>query len=287
MVFLTPWLVGLAGLVMLPVGLVIYWSFTNFDLIQAPTWVGLHNYFSLAHDGDFWLSVRNTIYITVIGVPLGIILPLGCALLLQRKTRAVAIYRTAIFLPAILPPVAGALVWIWILNPDYGLLNAGLHLFHIPPIGWLSNPTYAKISLLMLVTWGAVGTNMVIFMAALNEIPDELYEAAILDGATPRQRFRNVTLPMLGPVLFYTVVVGTVFFLQFFEQAFVVTANQLGAPAKSTLFYSIYLYENAFTFLRTGTAAAMAVIMFVATILITGLFFAVQRRFVYYAGDRR
>ena len=175
MVFLTPWLVGLAGLVMLPVGLVIYWSFTNFNLIEAPSWVGLHNYFSLAHDGDFWLSVRNTIYITVIGVPLGIILPLGVALLLQRKTRAVAIYRTAIFLPAILPPVAGALVWIWILNPDYGLLNAGLHLFHIPPIGWLSNPTYAKISLLMIVTWGAVGTNMVIFMAALNEIPDELY----------------------------------------------------------------------------------------------------------------
>jgi multiple sugar transport system permease protein len=287
MVFLTPWLVGLVGLVALPVVLVIYWSFTNFNLIEAPTWIGLSNYFSLAHDGDFWLSIRNTIYITVIGVPAGIILSLGVALLLQRKVRGISIYRTAIFLPAIIPPVAGALVWIWILNPDYGLLNAVLHLFHIPPIGWLSNPTYAKISLLMLVTWGAVGTNMVIFMAGLNEIPDELYEAAVLDGATAKQRFRHVTLPMLGPVIFYTIVVGTVFFLQFFEQAFVVTANQLGAPANSTLFYSIYLYENAFTFLRTGSAAAMAVIMFVATMVITGIFFAVQRRLVYYAGDRR
>jgi multiple sugar transport system permease protein len=226
-------------------------------------------------------------YLTVIGVPAGIILPLGIALLLQGKVRGAAIYRTAIFLPAILPPVAGALVWIWILNPDYGLLNAVLHLFHVPPIGWLSNPTYAKLSLLILVTWGAVGTNMVIFMAALNEIPDELYEAAVLDGATSRQRLRNITLPMLGPVMFYTIVVGTVFFLQFFEQAFVVTASQLGAPANSTLFYSIYLYENAFVFLRTGSAAAMAVIMFVATIVITAVFFAIQRRFVYYAGDRR
>lgn len=287
MLFLTPWLIGVVGLVMLPVGLVIYWSFTNFNLIEAPTWTGLANYFSLAHDGDFWLSIRNTIYITVIGVPAGIILSLGVALLLQRKIRGISIYRTAIFLPAIIPPVAGALVWVWILNPDYGLLNAVLHLFHIPPIGWLSNPTYAKISLLMLVTWGAVGTNMVIFMAGLNEIPGELYEAALLDGATPKQRFRHVTLPMLGPVLFYSVVVGTVFFLQFFEQAFVVTANQLGAPANSTLFYSIYLYENAFVFLRTGAAAAMAVIMFVATMIITGIFFAVQRRLVYYAGDRR
>jgi multiple sugar transport system permease protein len=286
-VFLGPWGIGLLGLILLPVVLVIYWSFTNFDLLQPPTWVGLANYFSLAHDGDFWQSVRNTIYITVIGVPALTLIPLGAALLVNRPVRGVSFHRTAIFLPGVLPPVAAALVWVWILNPDYGLLNAGLHLLHVAPIGWLSNPSFAKISLLMIVTWGGVGMNMVIFLAALKEIPRDLYEAAEIDGASPMRAFWHISLPMLGPVIFYIVVVSTVFFLQFFEAAFVVTANQLGAPANSTLFYPIYLYEQAFVFLHTGVAAAMAVILFVVTIVITGLFFAAQRRFVFYAGGER
>lgn len=286
-VFLGPWGIGLLGLIVLPVVLVIYWSFTNFDLLQSPTWVGLANYFSLAHDGDFWQSVRNTIYITVIGVPALTLIPLGAALLVNRPVRGLSFHRTAIFLPAVLPPVAAALVWVWILNPDYGLLNAGLHLLHIAPVGWLSNPSFAKISLLLIVTWGGVGTNMIIFLAALKEIPRDLYEAAQIDGASPMRAFRRITLPMLGPVIFYLVVVSTVFFLQFFEAAFVVTANQLGAPANSTLFFPIYLYEQAFVFLRTGVAAAMAVILFAVTMVITGLFFAVQRRFVFYAGGDR
>lgn len=286
-VFLGPWGVGLLGLIIVPVVLVIFWSFTNFDLLQSPRWVGLANYFSLAHDGDFWQSVRNTIYITIIGVPALLLIPLGAALLVNRPVRGVSFHRTAVFLPGVLPPVAAALVWVWILNPDYGLLNAGLHLLHIAPIGWLSNPSFAKISLLMIVIWGGVGMNMVIFLAALKEIPSDLYEAAQIDGASPMQVFRRITLPMLGPVIFYLVVVSTVFFLQFFEAAFVVTANQLGAPANSTLFYPIYLYEQAFVFLHTGVAAAMAVILFVATMVITGLFFAVQRRFVFYAGGAR
>lgn len=286
-IFLGPWGIGLLGLIALPVVLVIYWSFTNFDLLQPPRWVGLANYFSLAHDGDFWQSVRNTIYITVIGVPALTLIPLGAALLVNRPVRGVSFHRTAIFLPAVLPPVAVALVWVWILNPDYGLLNAGLHVLHIAPVGWLSNPSFAKISLLLMVTWGGVGINMVIFLAALKEIPRDLYEAAEIDGASPMRAFRHITLPMLGPVLFYILVVSTVFFMQFFEAAFVVTANQLGAPANSTLFYPIYLYEQAFVFLHTGVAAAMAVILFVATMVITGLFFAVQRRFVFYAGGNR
>jgi multiple sugar transport system permease protein len=286
-VFLGPWGIGLLGLIALPVVLVIYWSFTNFDLLQPPQWVGLANYFSLTHDGDFWQSVRNTIYITVIGVPALTLIPVGVALLVNRPVRGLSFHRTAIFLPAVLPPVAVALVWVWILNPDYGLLNAGLHVLGVAPIGWLSNPSFAKISLLMMVTWGGVGMNMIIFLAALKEIPRDLYEAAQIDGASPRSAFRHITLPMLSPVIFYIVVVSTVFFLQFFEAAFVVTANQLGAPANSTLFYPIYLYEQAFVFLHTGVAAAMAVILFVATMAITGLFFAVQRRFVFYAGGAR
>jgi multiple sugar transport system permease protein len=286
-VFLGPWGIGLLGLIALPVVLVIYWSFTNFDLLQPPQWVGFANYFSLTHDGDFWQSVRNTIYITVIGVPALTLIPVGVALLVNRPVGGLSFHRTAIFLPAVLPPVAVALVWVWILNPDYGLLNAGLHVFGIAPIGWLSNPSFAKISLLMMVTWGGVGMNMIIFLAALKEIPRDLYEAAQIDGASPMSAFRHITLPMLSPVIFYIVVVSTVFFLQFFEAAFVVTANQLGAPANSTLFYPIYLYEQAFVFLHTGVAAAMAVILFVATMVITGLFFAVQRRFVFYAGGAR
>ncbi len=283
--FLTPWLIGLLGLIVIPVALVVYWSFTDFSLLQAPHWVGAQNYQNLVTDPTFWTSVGNTLYITLIGVPAGVVIGLGTALLLNRDVFARDWHRAAIFLPAIVPPVAGAIIWIWILNPDYGLLNAVLSVFHVPPLGWLGDPSWAKLAELLIVLWGSIGQIMIVFLAGLKEVPEQLYEAASIDGASAWDRFRHITLPMLGPVLFYNVVVGVIFYLQFFEQAFVITSKDLGAPVNSTLYYTIYLYENAFDFLKMGYAAAMAWVLFLTTLAVTVLFFAFQRRLVFYAGE--
>ncbi len=284
LLFLSPWLIGFLGLMLVPLLVALYWSFTNYDVFQAPQWVGLQNYIAIIHDPIFWQSVGNTLYITVIGVPAGIIAGLGTALLLEKPIRGMGFYRAAIFLPTIVPPVAVAIVWLWILNPDYGLLNAILGVFHIRPLGWLNDPHLAKVSLLMMVVWGMTGQIMIVMLAGLKDVPVELYEAAMIDGASSWNRFRKITLPMIGPVIFYEVVVGVIFYLQFFTQAFVVTANNLGEPVNSTLFYALYLYQNAFDFQKMGYAAAMAFILFVVIVIVTMLLFWINRRVVFYGG---
>jgi len=284
--FLLPWLVGFLGLTVVPLLLSLYWSFTNYDMLQPPQWVGASNYVSLVHDPLFRTSVWNTVFMVIIGAPAGIILGLGCALLLRRPIRGSALYRGAIFMPAVVPSVAVAVIFIWIFNPDYGLLNAGLGLVHVRPQGWLADPSLAKPSLLILLVWEAVGQIMVLMLAGLAEIPGELYEAASLDGARGWQRLRFITLPLLSPVLFYSFIVWIIFYLQFFTEAFVATASNLGAPVNSTLFYSIYLYESAFSFLKMGYASAMAWILFVVTMIITVVLFRLQRRFVFYRGEQ-
>ncbi len=284
LLFLSPWLIGFLGLMLVPLLVALYWSFTNYDVFQAPQWVGLQNYIAIIHDPIFWQSVGNTLYITVIGVPTGIIAGLGTALLLEKPIRGMGFYRAAIFLPTIVPPVAVAIVWLWILNPDYGLLNAILGVFHIRPLGWLNDPHLAKVSLLMMVVWGMTGQIMIVMLAGLKDVPVELYEAAMIDGASSWNRFRKITLPMIGPVIFYEVVVGVIFYLQFFTQAFVVTANNLGEPVNSTLFYALYLYQNAFDFQKMGYAAAMAFILFIVIVIVTMLLFWINRRVVFYGG---
>lgn len=286
LLFLSPWLIGFLGLMLIPLLMALYWSFTNFDVLQPPRWVGLQNYVAILHDATFWTAVRNTLYITVIGVPAGIIVGLGTAMLLEKPIAGMGFYRAAIYLPAIVPPVAIAIIWLWILNPDYGLLNAILGVFHLKPIGWLADPRLAKISMLMMVVWGGTGQTMIIMLAGLKDVPMELYEAAMIDGAGWWRKFVKITLPMLGPVIFYNVVVGVIFYLQFFTQAFVVTANNLGAPVNSTLFYSLYLYQNAFQFLKMGYAAAMAWILFVIIVAITLTLFWINRKVVFYGGGQ-
>jgi multiple sugar transport system permease protein len=284
--FLLPWLVGMLALIVIPIGLAVYWSFTDYNLLQAPNLIGLTNYSNLAVDPTFWQSVWNTIYILVLGVPIGIVIGLGIAMLLSQPIRGRGLHRSAIYLPAIVPPVAGAIMFLWIFNPNYGLLNAALGIVGIHGIGWLVDPSTAKIAQLVIVLWGTVGSTMVVFIAGLKEIPEQLYEAAAIDGATTWTRFRYITLPMLGPVLFYSIVVGVIFYLQFFEQAFVMTSRDLGAPVNSTLYFSLYLYQNAFLYLKMGYASAMACILFVATLAVTTVFFTLQKRLVYYPGEK-
>jgi multiple sugar transport system permease protein len=277
--FLSPWAVGVICLVAIPLGLCVYWSFTNYNLLTPPQWTGMANYRALFHDPVFWLSVRNTLYITLIGGTAGILMGLGTALLLNKPGRAVTFYRSAIFIPAVVPVVSMVIAWVWILNPDYGLLNGVLHLLHLPTYGWLDDPATAKLSLLMIILWGSVGQIMIVFLAALKEIPQDYYDAAAVDGASAWSQFRHVTLPLLSPVILYNVVIALVFYTQMFEQAFVASPLDLGAPVNSTLFYSLYLYQNAFTYLSMGKAAAMACLLLVFSLLVVGGFFALNRRY--------
>jgi multiple sugar transport system permease protein len=282
--FLSPWAVGVICLVAIPLGLCVYWSFTSYNLLTPPQWTGMANYRALFHDPVFWLSVRNTLYITLIGGTAGILMGLGTALLLNKPGRAVTFYRSAIFIPAVVPVVSMVIAWVWILNPDYGLLNGVLHLLHLPTYGWLDDPATAKLSLLMIILWGSVGQIMIVFLAALKEIPQDYYDAAAVDGASAWSQFRHVTLPLLSPVILYNVVIALVFYTQMFEQAFVASPLDLGAPVNSTLFYSLYLYQNAFTYLSMGKAAAMACLLLVFSLLVVGVFFALNRRYGH-AGD--
>lgn len=282
--FLSPWAVGVICLVAIPLGLCVYWSFTSYNLLTPPQWTGMANYRALFHDPVFWLSVRNTLYITLIGGTAGILMGLGTALLLNKPGRAVTFYRSAIFIPAVVPVVSMVIAWVWILNPDYGLLNGVLHLLHLPTYGWLDDPATAKLSLLMIILWGSVGQIMIVFLAALKEIPQDYYDAAAVDGASTWSQFRHVTLPLLSPVILYNVVIALVFYTQMFEQAFVASPLDLGAPVNSTLFYSLYLYQNAFTYLSMGKAAAMACLLLVFSLLVVGVFFALNRRYGH-AGD--
>ena len=221
----------------------------------------------------------------MIGVHAGIILSLALALLLNQHRRGVALYRELIYLPAIVPPVVTAIIWVWILNPENGLLNQVLSLVHLPQPGWLTDPTWSKPALLIMATW-TLGQTMVILLAGLQDVPVQLHEAAMIDGAGCVRRFWHITLPMLSPVLFYNVVVGVIFSLQYFTQAFVAVGggNNLGAPLNSTLFYSIYLYANAFGYFKMGYASAMAWLLFALTVIATALLFRFSRRLVYYEG---
>ena len=276
--FLTPWAIGVAWLLLAPIGLAVYWSFTNYNLLTSPHWVGLANYRGLFSDPVFLTAVKNTLLLTVIGVTAGVLMGLGSAVLLNQQTRSARIFRAGVFMPAVVPPVATAIIWLFILNPQYGLLNAGFRAVGLGTVGWLADPSYAKYGLLLMVLWGGVGQIMMTFSAALQEIPEDIVKAASVDGAGRFATFRYITLPLLAPVLLYNVVIGTLFYFQFFEQAFVVSPNDLGAPANSTMTYALYIYQQAFTFLRMGDAAAMSCMLLVVSAIVIAVFFTVNRR---------
>lgn len=291
LLFLLPWIIGFLGLFLYPVGMSLYYSFTNYDILQPPQWIGLLNYAYMVHDPVFWQSLYNTLYMTVLGVPLSLGVGLGLALMVNAKVAGVSMYRAILYLPTIVPTVAVTIIWMWIFNPDYGLLNNLLSLAHLPTPGWLSDPGWSKPALLVMVLWSTIGQTVIVYLAGLQDVSTELLEASMLDGAGPWVRFRAVVMPALGPVTFYSAVTGVVAFLQLFTQAFVATtgggaggAGDLGAPVHSTLLYSLYLYQNAFQFLHMGYASAMAWVLFALIMLLTIVLFGLGRGLVYYEG---
>ncbi|HEU5078912.1 MAG TPA: sugar ABC transporter permease [Opitutaceae bacterium] len=271
--FTSLWIIGLAVFTAYPVLASLYYSFCDYSILKGAVWSGLENYIELVHDDLFWKSLRNTLVYTALSVPLGTIVALALAMLLNAEVRGKSFFRVVFYLPSIVPIVASSMLWLWILNGQYGLLNGllgpVLHLFGKTPPAWFTDPTWAKPALVLMSLWGT-GNAMVIYLAGLQNVPRELYEAAEIDGATGWRRFWHVTLPSLRPVIYFNVLMGMIGAMQIFTQAFIVsdsangqTGTFDGAPARSLLFYTIYLFTTAFHDLRMGYASAMAYVLFI------------------------
>lgn len=279
--FISPWLIGFLVFTLGPFLSSIALSFHSYDLASAPKWVGNLNYQTLLHDDPmFWSSLWVTVRYAATSVPLGIVAGVALALLLNAKVKGQTIFRTIFYLPSIVPAVANAIVFSWILNPEIGLLNGILRAVGIEGPAWLNDTAWAPWSLVLMSLW-SVGGSMVIYLAGLQDIPIHLYEAATLDGASAFQRMRRITLPLLTPVIFFNLVMGIIGAFQYFTEAFIMTK---GGPEGSTTFYALYLFNRAWQYLDMGYACAMAWIVFIVVMVITGLVFRSQRRWVHF-GD--
>jgi multiple sugar transport system permease protein len=271
LLFCLPWLLGLSLFTLYPVAASLFYSFCDYSVLQPPVWTGGENYQLLLHDDLFWRSLQNTLFFAVFSVPLGTVVSLSLALLLNCDVRGKAFFRAVFYVPSIVPVVASSLLWMWIFNGHYGLLNWVLgplfRFFEMSPPAWLGDPSWAKPSLILMSLWGA-GNSMIIYLAGLQDLPVELYEAAEIDGAGRWRKFWHLTLPLLSPVIYFNVIMGLIGSLQVFTQAFIMTGGD-GAPARSTLFYTLYLFNTAFQHLRMGYASAMAWILFIIIVSLT------------------
>lgn len=294
LLFASPWFIGFIVFTFYPIIMSLYYSFCRFDAITQPHWAGLENYETLLfHDPIFWKSLWNTIYMVIFGLPIGLAFSLFLATLLNQKIRGLAFYRTIFYLPSITPVIASSILWLWLLNPQIGLINFllrpilnGLNL--ILPItltmpGWLTDPHWAKPALIIMGLWG-VGNTVVIFLASLQNVPEELYEASVIDGAGKWRKFWHITLPMISPVIFFNLIIGIIGYFQYFTQVWVLTR---GGPQDATLLYALYLFNNAFLFFKMGYASAMAWILFIITLICTLIVFWTSSRWVYYSGETK
>ncbi len=283
LLFASPWLLGLLMFWIYPTLASAYYSFTKFNAVQSPTWVGLRNYIQLfTQDDDFWMAVYNTLYFAVVSIPLAIILAFGLAMMLNAKIRFQTVYRTIYFLPTLVPEVALALVWVYLFTPGTGLINIPFDWLGIRGPCWLTCEAWARPTLVLLALW-IIGQQVILYLAGLQDVPQDLYDAAQVDGANFWHRFRHVTVPMMTPVVFFHLVTSVIGALQFFTIPYIMTGGT-GFPGGSTLFYSIYLYKNAFQYFTMGYASALAWLLFTVTLVITLIIFRSARLWVFYAG---
>lgn len=277
--FTSLWIVGLVTFTAYPVVASLYYSFCDYSILKEPVWSGLENYRQLVHDDLFWKSLGNTLFYAALSVPLGTLVALSLALLLNQPVRGRAFFRVVFYLPSIVPVIAATMLWTWMLNGQYGLVNAVLapllRPFGLTPPVWVFDPAWTKPALVLMSLWGT-GNAMVIYLAGLQDVPKELYEAAEIDGAGAWHRFRHVTLPVLAPVIYFNVTMATIGALQAFAQAWMMSAatgseGADGSPARSTLFYTVYLFSTAFYNLKMGYASAMAYVLFLIIATLTWL----------------
>jgi multiple sugar transport system permease protein len=276
--FIMPFILGVLFWVVYPSLMSAWLTVHEWNLITDPKYVGLKNFDKMFADKLFWKSLRVTTVYTFVSVPLGLIMAFLTALLMNTKIKGIALFRTIYYLPSIVPAVANAVLWAWILNTDFGLLNAALHYFGIAKVSWLQKPEWALPALILMSLWG-VGSSMIIFLAGLQGIDEVYYEAAKIDGAGRWAQMRHITIPMMSSVIFFNLVLGIIGSFQVFTAGYLITA---GGPQNSTLFYVLYLYRQGFTYLKMGYAAALSWVLFFVILIFTGIVFRTLGRRVYY-----
>jgi multiple sugar transport system permease protein len=280
--FVAPWILGFLAFQIYPLLSSFYYSLSSYDVLRPPVFIGLRNYVDLFNDRFFRISLSNTLYYVVFAVPGGVIVGFILASLLNLDLKLRSLLRTVFFLPSIVPQFVSAMVWLWIFNQQYGLINMFLFSLGAKGIPWLSSPAWSKPSLIIISLWGS-GTTMVIFLAALQDVPRELYEAARLDGAGALQELLSITIPLVTPSVLFNLLMGMIGAFQYFTFAWIMTR---GGPVRSTEFFGLYLYRNAFEHFRMGYASAMAWILFFITVTAALIIFRTSARWVYYGGER-
>ena len=278
--FISPWLLGFLVFTLFPFAASIYLSFCRYDIVTPPAYVGTANYEQLLNDPRYWTALINTVVYAAVAVPLCITASFCLALLLNLEIRGIAVYRTIFYLPSIVPVVASTVVFMWILNPQIGLINAILGAVGVHGPDWLNDPNWAMKTLILMSLWG-IGGSMIIYLAGLKDIPASLYEAAVCDGAGPLQRVRHITIPMMTPVIFFNLIMGVIHAFQYFTNAFIMRAD---ATDDSTLFYALYLFYRTWRYLDMGYASAMAWILFIVIAVITWVLLRTQKKWVHYGG---
>ncbi len=281
---ISPWLLGLVIFTVGPIVASLYLSLNDYEVVKPPVFVGLENYRRLAEDPLFWQALKVTATYVFTSVPLTISLAFAVALLMNQRLAFLGLFRTAYYMPNLVPAVASAILWIWIFNPEFGLLNGSLRSVGIsnPPL-WLAHTKWALPALIVMSLWG-VGGPMLIYLAGLQGIPTDLYEAAQIDGAGAWARFRHVTVPQMSPVIFFNLIMGIIGSWQVFTAGYIMTG---GGPRYATLFYVLYLYNNAFRYFRMGYASALAWVLAVIILVFTLIVFRSSSAWVYYAGELR
>lgn len=276
--FVSPWVLGFIIFTVGPMVASIYFAFCDYSVLSGAKWVGLGNFERIAKDRLFGLSLYNTAYFVFLAVPFGLVTSFTLAMLLNVRARGINLYRSLYYLPVITPGVATALTWTLLFAGEYGVVNAALRGIGLPAPNWFFDPKITKLVFVFLGLWGA-GGGAIIFLAGLQNVPQTLYEAAHIDGANAWHRFWYVTIPMMTPIIFFNLVQGIIGTFQVFTGAYIITQ---GGPANSTLFYVLYLYNNAFKFFKMGYASALAWILFVIILAFTIAQLQLARRWVYY-----
>ena len=280
-VMISPWLIGFVVFLLGPLVFAFYLSFTQYDVLTPPKFIGLDNYVRMFGKDDlFWQALRVTVMYSFTSVPLALVGGLAIAVLLNQGVRGLAVFRTVYYLPAVVSGVAVALMWLWLFNPDLGLVNNFLGKLGIEGPKWFWDEHWALPTLIICSLWG-LGSSMIIYLAGLQGVPTALYEAAELDGAGSWLRFWHITIPMISPVIFFNLVMGVIGSFQSFTSAYIITG---GGPMNATLFYILYLYRQAFQYFKMGYASALALVLFVIILSLTLVVFSSAGSRVYYEG---
>lgn len=274
--FVSPWIIGFLSFTLYPIIMSFYYSLTDYKVIGTSRYIGFDNYKNMFQNPVFQTSLYNTLYTVMLGVTVTTLVALLSAILMDNKRiRGLAFFRVVFFIPTLVPLIINCILWLWILQPDIGLINTVLKLIGVQGPGWLASPIWSKPALVLMMVWGC-GGSIILYLAGLQDVPDTLYESASLDGANFFQRTVFITIPLISPVILYNVVTGVIGVMQWFAEPLVMTE---GGPDSTTMFYSLHLYQNAFQFFKMGYASAMAWFMLIIALLIIWLLFKGLNRF--------